>query len=192
MKTPSPHKSGAHIGSETERWRRRHSSRGALFTARKTAEVRGSSSVLRLSRACKGRLGHRKIIPSRRSSRPTHDGKQARGELALFCHSPCASLADPPKLPPRRSRLGLRMRMGASRTCRCPTPSGHPPGSQARPRRAAHPLPRCARSRHCRRPPRSPPLCAAGAHPGWRLGVRRGEHDSVRTGSKKEGVDDRR
>ena len=35
----------------------------------------------------------------------------------------------------------------------------------ARPRRAAHPLPRCARSRHCRRPPRSPPLRAAGAQP---------------------------
>ena len=35
----------------------------------------------------------------------------------------------------------------------------------ARPRRAAHPLPRCARSRHGRRPPRSPPLRAAGAQP---------------------------
>ena len=35
----------------------------------------------------------------------------------------------------------------------------------ARPRRAAHPLPRCARSRHCRRPPRSRPLRAAGAQP---------------------------
>ena len=35
----------------------------------------------------------------------------------------------------------------------------------ARPRRAAHPLPRCERSRHGRRPPRSPPLRAAGAQP---------------------------
>ena len=35
----------------------------------------------------------------------------------------------------------------------------------ARPRRAAHPLPRCTRSRHGRRPPRSPPLRAAGAQP---------------------------
>ena len=35
----------------------------------------------------------------------------------------------------------------------------------ARPRRAAHPLPRCARTRHGRRPPRSPPLRAAGAQP---------------------------
>ena len=33
-------------------------------------------------------------------------------------------------------------------------------------------------------------VCPFG--PGRRLGVRRGEHDSVRTGSKKEGVDDRR
>ena len=24
----------------------------------------------------------------------SHDGKQARGELAMFCHSPCASLAN--------------------------------------------------------------------------------------------------
>ena len=69
---------------------------------------------------------------------------QARGELALFCHSPCASLADPPKLPPRRSRLGLRMRLGPSRTCRCPTPSGHPPGSQARGRDALRTLFRAA------------------------------------------------
>ena len=35
----------------------------------------------------------------------------------------------------------------------------------ARPRRAAHPLPRCARSRHGLRPTRSPPLRAAGAQP---------------------------
>ena len=62
----------------------------------------------------------------------------------MFCHSPCASLADPPKLPPRSSRLGLRMRMGASRTCRCPTPSGHPPGSQARGRDALRTLFRAA------------------------------------------------
>ena len=74
----------------------------------------------------------------------SHDGKQARGELALFCHSPCASLADPPKLPPRPSRLGLRMRMGASRTCRRPAPSGHPPGSHARGRDALRTLFRAA------------------------------------------------
>ena len=69
-----------------------------------------------------------------------HDGKPGVSEVASICHSPCASLADPPKLPPRRSRLGLRMRVGASRTCRRPTPSGHPPGSQARGRDALRTL----------------------------------------------------
>ena len=63
----------------------------------------------------------------------------------MFCHSPCASLADPPKLPPRRSRLdGLRMRVGASRTCRRPAPSGHPLGSQVRGRDALRTLFRAA------------------------------------------------
>ena len=47
----------------------------------------------------------------------------------------------------------------------------------ARPRRAAHPLPRCARSRHGRRPPRSPPLRAAGAQP--RAGHLRIHHDEA-------------
>ena len=50
--------------------------------------------------------------------------------------------------------------MQASRPLR---PSPRLPST--RPRRAAHPLPRCARSRHGRRPPRSPPLRAAGAQP---------------------------
>ena len=76
-----------------------------------------------------------------------HDEKpRSRGarRCASICHSPCASLADPPKLPPRRSRLGLRMRVGASSTCRRPTPSGHPPGSQARGRDALRTLFRAA------------------------------------------------
>ena len=47
----------------------------------------------------------------------------------------------------------------------------------ARPRRAAHPLPRCTRSRHGRRPPRSPPLRAAGAQP--RAGHLRIHHDEA-------------
>ena len=50
--------------------------------------------------------------------------------------------------------------MQASRPLR---PSARLPS--ARPRRAAHPLPRCTRSRHGRRPPRSPPQRAAGAQP---------------------------
>ena len=45
---------------------------------------------------------------------------------------PCAVLADPPKLPRHRSRLGLRMRLGASRTCRCPTPPATPPAPKRR------------------------------------------------------------
>ena len=53
----------------------------------------------------------------------------------------------------------------------------------ARPRRAAHPLPRCARSRHCRRPPRSPPLRAAGAQP--RAGHLRIHHGEA-NGPKRE------
>jgi hypothetical protein len=47
----------------------------------------------------------------------------------------------------------------------------------ARPRRAAHPLPRCTRSWHGRRPPRSPPLRAAGAQP--RAGHLRIHHDEA-------------
>ena len=98
--------------------------------------------------------------------------------------SPCAVLADPAKLSRRRSRLGLRMRLGASRTCRRPAPSGHPPRlPSARPRRAAHPLPRCARSRHGRRPPRSPPLRVAGAQP--RAGHLRIHHGEA-NGPKRE------
>ena len=53
----------------------------------------------------------------------------------------------------------------------------------ARPRRAAHPLPRCARSRHGRRPPRSPPLRAAGAQP--RAGHLRIHHGEA-NGPKRE------
>ena len=53
----------------------------------------------------------------------------------------------------------------------------------ARPRRAAHPLPRCARSRHDRRPPRSPPLRAAGAQP--RAGHLRIHHGEA-NGPKRE------
>ena len=78
------------------------------------------------------RVGHRTM------------GNHAKRCLASICHSPCASLAGPPQLPRRRSRLGLRMRMGASRTCRRPTPSGHPPGSQARGRDALRTLFRAA------------------------------------------------
>ena len=53
----------------------------------------------------------------------------------------------------------------------------------ARPRRAAHPLPRCTRSRHGRRPPRSPPLRAAGAQP--RAGHLRIHHGEA-NGPKRE------
>ena len=65
-------------------------------------------------------------------------------ECRLYWYSPFASLADPLQLPRHRSRLGLRMRLGASRTCRRPTPSGHPPGSQARGRDALRTLFRAA------------------------------------------------
>jgi len=73
---------------------------------------------------------------SRWSAKNTHCAKSGP--------SPCAVLADPAKLSRRRSRLGLRMRMGASRTCRRPAPSGHPPGSQVRGRDALRTLFRAA------------------------------------------------
>ena len=105
-------------------------------------------------------------VPVRAFRCGRHDGRRCLRWVLKKVPSPCAVLADPAKLSRRRSRLGLRMRLGASRTCRRPAPSGHPPRlPSARPRRAAHPLPRCARSRHGRRPPRSPPLRAAGAQP---------------------------
>ena len=53
----------------------------------------------------------------------------------------------------------------------------------ARPRRAAHPLPRWTRSRHGRRPPRSPSLRAAGAQP--RAGHLRIHHGEA-NGPKRE------
>ena len=54
----------------------------------------------------------------------------------------------------------------------------------ARPRRAAHPLPRCARSRHGRRPPRSPPLRAAGAQPrAGHLRIHHGEANGPKSDS---------
>ena len=96
-----------------------------------------------------------------------HDEKPARGQVALNCHSPCASLGDPPKLPPRRSRLGaLAYAAGSFEDMQASRPLRPSPRLPcARPRRAAHPLPRCTRSRHGRRPPRSPPLRVAGAQP---------------------------
>ena len=115
-----------------------------------------------------------------------HDGRRCLRWVLKKVPSPCAVLADPAKLSRRRSRLGLRMRLGASRTCRRPAPSGHPPRlPSARPRRAAHPLPRCARSRHGRRPPRSPPLRVAGAQP--RAGHLRIHHGEA-NGPKMEGA----
>ena len=73
-----------------------------------------------------------------------HDGRRCLRWVLKKVPSPCAVLADPAKLSRRRSRLGLRMRLGASRTCRCPTPSGHLPGSQARGRDALRTLFRAA------------------------------------------------
>ena len=73
-----------------------------------------------------------------------HDGRRCLRWVLKKVPSPCAVLADPAKLSRRRSLLGLRMRLGASRTCRCPTPSGHLPGSQARGRDALRTLFRAA------------------------------------------------
>ena len=73
-----------------------------------------------------------------------HDGRRCLRWVLKKVPSPCAVLADPAKLSRRRSRLGLRMRLGASRTCRRPAPSGHPPGSHARGRDALRTLFRAA------------------------------------------------
>ena len=76
--------------------------------------------------------------------RAMHDGRRCLRWVLKKVPSPCAVLADPAKLSRRRSRLGLRMRLGASRTCRRPAPSGHPPGSQVRGRDALRTLFRAA------------------------------------------------
>ena len=66
-------------------------------------------------------------------------------KIGSFAMRLCAVLlSDPAKLSRRRSLLGLRMRMGASRTCRRPAPSGHPLGSQVRGRDALRTLFRAA------------------------------------------------
>ena len=97
--------------------------------------------------------------------RTVHGGQQARGELALFCHSPCASLADPPKLPPavRGSACvcGWELRGQAG----VPPPPAIPPAPKCAAATRCAPSSARTRSRHGRRPPRSPPLRAAGAQP---------------------------
>ena len=98
------------------------------------------------------------------SSEP-HDGRRCLRRVLKKVPSPCASSLTLPTLsPPFAARLayaaGIFFDMQVSHPFR---PSPRLPS--ARPRRAAHPLPRCARTRHGRRPPRSPPLRAAGAQP---------------------------